>query len=58
MCNAVGDGADCFVLTEETEDGLNPLECVQTIAKVVTEAEKTFNARAKYQDMKDFTKGF
>ncbi|MCB0335511.1 MAG: pyruvate kinase [Bdellovibrionales bacterium] len=41
--NAVREGADAVMLSEETAIGQNPVESVEYLSKIATEAEKSFN---------------
>src|SRR5262249_52854818 len=42
VANAVMQGADAVMLSEETAIGENPAECVQYLSRITIEAEKAF----------------
>lgn len=52
VANAVEDGSSAVMLSGETSAGKHPVLCVQTMAKIVQEREKTMN----YGKTTDFTK--
>jgi pyruvate kinase len=43
ISNSVIDGADIFVLSNETAIGHSPLETTQLLAKAIMEAENVYN---------------
>ena len=55
VLNAVMEGADALMLTSETEKGVNPLNAVKIISTISCEAERTFNYKRFFTDMKNFT---
>jgi pyruvate kinase len=56
VSNSVIDGADIFVLTNETSIGCSPLETTKLLSKAIMEAENVFNHDQAYQDMRDVLK--
>lgn len=52
IANAVEDGSSAVMLSGETSAGKHPILCVQTMAKIVEERERTMS----YGKISDFTK--
>ncbi len=50
VANAVLDGADCVMLSEETAMGSFPVETVQYMSKITTEAEKLLIDQRKLEE--------
>ena len=48
IANAVFDGTDALMLSEETAVGAYPVEAVATMARVAAEAEKSLQPRARF----------
>ena len=55
VANAVLDGTDCVMLSGETANGDYPINAVQIMARICVEAEKVFNYKRAFNDMKSFT---
>lgn len=56
ISNSVVDGADIFVLTNETSIGHSPLATTQLLAKAIMEAENVFDHDQAYQEMRNVIK--
>jgi pyruvate kinase len=52
VSNSVLDGADIFILADETAIGARPLESTKLLAKAIMEAENVFNHDQAYQEMR------
>lgn len=52
ISNSVIDGADIFVLSDETAIGHRALETTKLLAKAIMEAENVFNHDKAYQEMR------
>lgn len=52
VANAVLDGNDCLMLSNESANGDNPVEALQIMAKICTEAEKTIDYKRAFNDVK------
>jgi len=55
VANAVLDGTDAVMLSGETANGDYPINAVQIMARICVEAEKTFNYRRAFAEMKQYT---
>lgn len=55
VANACLDGTDAVMLSGETANGAYPLNAVTIMARTCCEAERTFDYKRFYQDMKNFT---
>lgn len=55
VANAVLDGSDCVMLSGESANGEYPIQSVQMMAKIVTEAERMFNYQVLYDEIKTHT---
>jgi pyruvate kinase len=49
------DGADAVMLMQESHSGNYPLQAVTTMSKCCVEAERCFDSKRHYNDMKSFT---
>ena len=52
VANAILDGVDGIVLSEETAVGDYPINAVSILAKCCVEAEKTIDFRKQFNDLK------
>ena len=55
IASCILEGADCIVLGEETSHGDYPAHAVQALSKTIAEAEKRFEFKRTYEDMKLYT---
>jgi pyruvate kinase len=57
VSNAVLDGVDGFILDTETAEGDYPVNCVSSLVKCATEAERTIDWRKCFNDIKLYSPG-
>jgi pyruvate kinase len=55
VANAVLDGTDCVMLSGETANGKYPIESVETMARILVQAERLVNWEAVYIDVREET---
>lgn len=57
VANAVLDGTDAVTLSSESATGDFPVESLELMAKICAEAERCYNYKRSYYDLKHFTPG-
>ena len=55
VANAVMDGNDCLMLSNESANGDNPEEALQAMVKICVEAEKAIDYKKAFNDTKNAT---
>ncbi|CAK9026376.1 Pyruvate kinase (PK), partial [Durusdinium trenchii] len=53
VANAVLDGTDCVMLSAETANGLYPRESVDTMTRIIAEAELVIDYESHFSEMRD-----
>lgn len=55
VANAVLDGTDAVTLSRESSHGMYPIETVTIMSKICMEAERCYNYKRQYNDIRFFT---
>jgi len=53
VANAILDGSDCLMLSGETAKGLYPVESIQTMSRIMSEAERVIDYDGHFQSIRN-----